>query len=85
MSNFEKLENLFIFNNQITDISPLSDLLYLTKLNLSDNQITDIITLVNNTGIDSGDEIWLGNNPLSDTSINTHIPQLQARNVTVNY
>jgi len=27
----------------------------------------------------------LWNNPLSDTSINTYIPQLQARGVTVYY
>jgi len=29
-------------------------------------------------------ELWLKGNPLSDMSINTYIPQLEARGVTVN-
>lgn len=62
---------------------PLLNLVNLIKLNLHDNDIVDIETLVNNSGINSGDEIWLESNPLSDTSINTYIPQLEARGVTV--
>jgi len=31
-----------------------------------------------------GDEIWLENNLLSDTSMNTYIPQLEARGVVIN-
>jgi len=46
---------------------------------------------VDNSGINSGDRVYLydsifdhyGGNPLSTTSCNTYIPQLQSRGVTV--
>jgi len=54
-------------------------------LDLDYNEISDIDPLVENTGIDSGDEVDLLDNPLSSTSIDTYIPALQARGVTVYY
>ena len=50
---------------------------------MTKNQVNDINTLIQNTGIDTGDRVWLSDNPLSETSINTYIPQLEARGVTV--
>ena len=38
-----------------------------------------------NTGLGSGDTVDLKSNPLSSTSINTHIPALQRRGVTVEF
>ena len=38
-----------------------------------------------NTGLGSGDTVDLRSNPLSSTSINTHIPALQSRGVTVEF
>jgi hypothetical protein len=38
---------------------------------------------VNNTGIGSGDALFLNDNPLNTSSINTCIPMLQARGVTI--
>jgi len=39
--------------------------------------------LVNNPGLLQGDEVYLSNNPLSATSVNTYMPQLRARGVIV--
>ena len=41
--------------------------------------------MVANTGLGIRDEVYLGNNPLSSISINTHIPALESRGVTVHY
>jgi len=41
--------------------------------------------LVNNPGLSQGDEVYLSGNPLSSASINTYIPQLEARGVIVEY
>ncbi|UCH19966.1 MAG: leucine-rich repeat domain-containing protein [Deltaproteobacteria bacterium] len=70
-------------NNQISDISPLSYLPNLVSLSLEKNQIIDIYPLVNNSGINSGDWVWLNDNPLSSTSCNDYIPELMERGVTV--
>ena len=69
----------FIFCSKYKSIS----LNNLSILFIDNNSIVDISPLVNNAGIDTGDDVWLANNPLSDTSINTYIPQLEARGVTV--
>jgi len=70
-------------DNQISDITPLDGLTLLTSLNLDDNQVSDIEPLVNNTGMESGDTVYLRGNPLSSTSMYTWIPALQGRGVTV--
>ena len=85
LSGLTSLTSLSLGNNSITDISPLSGLTSLTSLRLSNNSITDILPLVENTGLRSGDRVDLRNNPLSNTSIDTHIPALQGRGVTVQF
>ncbi|MDH4299207.1 MAG: leucine-rich repeat domain-containing protein [Dehalococcoidia bacterium] len=79
------LTDLDFWHNQISDISPLANLTSLTYLYLPRNQISDILPLVNNPGLSQGDEVYLSSNPLSSTSMNTYIPQLQARGVTVHW
>jgi len=49
------------------------------------NQISDIFPLVQNQGINSGDTINLGGNPLSDLSIDTYIPELKNRGANVSF
>ena len=83
LSGLTNLTGLGLSINSITDISPLSGLTNLTWLSLNDNSISDISPLVANTGLGSGDEVSLVNNPLSSTSLNTHIPALESRGVTV--
>jgi hypothetical protein len=57
----------------------------LTWINLYNNAIFDLSPLVKNTGLGSGDVVEVRNNPLSATSINTHIPVLQSRGVDVRF
>ena len=83
--NLTGLLNLYLDSNQISDISPLANLTSLVYINFNDNQISDISPLVENEGLSEGDEVRLYENPLSSASINTYIPQLEARGVTVVY
>ena len=84
LSGMTNLTWLTLSKNSIVDLSPLSGLTSLIALVLSDNLITDISPLVTNTGLGSGDEVDVRNNPLSATSI-THIPALRSRGVTVGW
>lgn len=79
------LQRLDLPSDGITDITALSALTELNYLNLSSNQITDISALVSNTGLGSGDQVWLDSNPLSDHAQSVDIPALRARGVTVNF
>ena len=85
LSGLTNLTLLYLDNNQIININLLSALINLKELGLADNQIVDIFPLTQNSGIDNGDSVYLTNNPLSDTSINTYIPQLEALGVIVHY
>jgi len=68
-----------LHNNQITDIFPISGLTNLTNLSLYNNQISDIYPLVENTGLGSGDDLYLNPNPFSQEALNVHIPILESR------
>ena len=70
-------------NNNISDLSPLSGLTNLTTLNLDNNNISDLSPLVSNTGLGAGVLVDVEGNPINAASINTHIPALQQRGVTV--
>ena len=85
ISGLTSLEYLNLHINLISDISTLSNLTNLTDLYLSRNNVSDLSPLVANMGLGEGDEIDLKNNPLSATSINTHILALQGRGVDVRF
>ena len=85
LSDLTSLEYLNLHINLISNISALSGLTNLTNLYLSRNNISDLSPLVANMGLVSGDEVDVRNNPLSDTSLNTHIPALQGRGVDVRF
>ena len=80
-----QLTRLALEGNNISDISALAGLTNLTWLRLGHNHISDLSPLVANTGLGSGDQILLNNNPLSYLSIKTHIPTLQSRGVTFEF
>ena len=84
-ANLTGLTSLRLDSNQISDISSLANLTTLTSLRLDSNQISDVSPLVSNPGLGEGDKVGLDDNPLSDTSLYTYIPQLQAGGVTVSY
>ncbi|MGB5926057.1 MAG: leucine-rich repeat domain-containing protein [Dehalococcoidia bacterium] len=85
LASLTNLTELGLEWNQISDISSLANLTNLTQVWLRANQISDIEPLVNNPGLSEGDTVYLTANPLSHTSINTYIPQLEARGVIVSY
>jgi len=85
LQNLTSLNGLYLAINQISDISPLQNLTSLVWLELAGNQISDISPLVANTGLDTGDEVYLYANPLSPESLYIHIPDLQDRDVIVYY
>ena len=83
VSGLTNLTTLLLPNNSILDISPVSGLTNLTWLGLGTNNVSDISPLVTNTGLGEGDRVDLADNPLNSASINTHIPVLEGRGVTV--
>ena len=83
LSELTSLEWLGLHRNSISDVSALSGLTSLKTLDLNYNSVVDLAPLVANMGLDTGDVINVNNNPLSDTSINTHIPALQDRGINV--
>ena len=85
LSSLTNLTWLRVHYNNITDISSLQYLTNLHWLDISGNQIANISPLVSNSGLSTGDTIYMQVNPLSTESINTYIPQLQSRGVTVIY
>lgn len=77
------LIELDLHENSISDLSPLSGLTNLKWLWLEDNSISDISALVTNAGLGDDDIVGLRRNTLNYPSINTYIPALQARGVSV--
>ncbi|MCY3680881.1 MAG: leucine-rich repeat domain-containing protein, partial [Gemmatimonadetes bacterium] len=74
LSNLTSLIELDLSYNSISSVAPLSNLTRLEWLGLDNNSISDLAPLVANAGLGEGDWIEVSNNPLSATSINTHIP-----------
>ena len=85
LSGLTNLKRLHLYDNVISNISPLTGLTHLEFLRIDTNLISDLAPLVANTGLGSGDVVNVKDNPLSDTSLNTHIPALQGRGVAVQF
>lgn len=85
IASLTQLKALALDDNSITDLSPIASLTQLEFIILDNNTIEDLSPLVANTGLGDGDVISLINNPLSEPAINTHIPTLQARGITVEF
>ena len=88
ISSLAGLINLTLLNlnrNNISDISAVAELTKLTRLYLDRNSISDLSALVANAGLGSRDTVNVKGNPLSAVSIDTHIPALQGREVTVEF
>ena len=75
------LTNLSLFNNQISDIKPLSNLTNLTNLSLSFNQISDIKPLSNLTNLTS---LYLLSNQISDIKTLSNLTNLTNLNLFSN-
>ena len=79
------LKVLILSGNNIGDISALRGLVKLEAVYLGWNRIADISPLVSNTELKDGDSVDVRENPLSYTSINTHIPMLRSRDAAVEF
>ena len=82
LSDLTNLTSLGLDGNNLTDISALSGLTKLEYLQLGFNNISDISAF---SGLTNLTELGLKGIPLSVSSINDHIPALQARGVTVRF
>ena len=85
VAGLTRLTYLNLSGTDITDLSFLSGLTNLKTLRLEYNSISDLSPLVANTGLGSGDTVYVQENRLSYQSIHTHIPTLQSRGVTVEF
>ena len=85
LSGLTNLEDLYLSNNSISNLSPVSGLTNLEDLHIRNNSVSDLSPLVSNTGLGSGDLVDVRDNPLSATSLNTHVPTLQGRGITLRY
>ena len=79
----ERLSLVFLGSNRVADLTPLENLPALRGIDMSDNQIVDVSPLVSNIALDEGSWVNLDTNPLSEDSLNLHIPELLARGVDV--
>ena len=88
LSDLTELTVLNLSNNNISDISALSDLTQLTGLNLYNNAILDVSPLTGLTklkGLAYRQGLDLRRNPLSYTSIDAYIPNMQVKGVEVEF
>ena len=85
LAGLTNLTELDLNSNGVSDISALAGLTNLTLLGVSGNRVSDLSPLVANTGLGHGDHVYLPRNPLSYTSLYTHIPALRSRGVTVHF
>ncbi|MFC1947529.1 leucine-rich repeat domain-containing protein, partial [Chloroflexota bacterium] len=88
LASLKNLGQAILAFNKITDISPLSELDNLSYIHLQDNQINDIYPLTTKEYLIEVCEtklINLQSNPLSENSINTYIPQLKSRGISIIY
>ena len=85
LSGLTNLNTLRLDSNSINDISGLSSLTGLNSLDLESNSISDLSPFVRNQDWGRSTGLNLKDNPLSSTSINVHIPALQARGAAVSW
>ena len=78
-----ELTLLFLGANLVSDLAPLAGLGKLAGIDLADNLVSDLTPLLDNPDIDAGDWITLTRNPLSEESLNVHVPELRERGVHV--
>ena len=71
----------------LTDVAFVAELTMLEELDLTDNEITDLGPLVDNAGIDEGDRVYLGGNPIDqdDPQVAADIQTLLDRGVDLDY
>ena len=77
------LVNVYLGSNLVSDVVPLATLPELEGLDLGNNLVSDIGPLAESRNLGRGDWITLSGNPLSEESLNVHVPALRDRGVHV--
>ena len=88
LAELRQLKHLELPWNNISDVSALAELRQLKHLELTGNNISDVSPLekLNLTGTRGNHPgLYLRRNPLSEASINTHIPAMQARGIEIEF
>ena len=86
LSGLNSVSRLDLGGNMISDLSSLSGMTSIKELDLMSNgRLEDIAPLVANRGLGNGDFVDLRVNFLSETSRETHIPNLLERGVEVSF
>ena len=88
LAELKQLKHLELPWNNISDVSALAELRQLKHLELTGNNISDVSPLerLNLTGTRGNHPgLYLRRNPLSEASINTHIPAMQARGIEIEF
>ncbi|MDE2736056.1 MAG: leucine-rich repeat domain-containing protein [Gemmatimonadota bacterium] len=80
--NLTRLGQLEFPDNQVSDLMPLANLSNLRNINLDWNNVSDISPLI---ALPHLFELNARGNPLSEASINEHIPVLKRRNVILSF
>lgn len=84
--DFQYLEKLFLTDNEdLVNISATQSLPSLKTLYINDCAVTDLSALVNNPNFAEGCILNASNCPLSEIAIESQIPTLRDRGVTVTY
>ena len=87
LAQLTQLNSLNLENNNIFDVSPLAKLTQLNSLVLQSNNISDVSPLVGLINLKQPGYLYsalsLSSNPLNYTSINIHIPDMQAKGINV--
>ena len=73
-ADLEKVKNLYLRNNQLTDVTALKELTQLTYLNLERNQLTDVTALKELTQLT---KLYLDDNRLTDITALKELTQLK--------
>jgi Leucine-rich repeat (LRR) protein len=84
LANMTKLEELTIDNNGITDIAPLANLTKLSRLSLTGNPFTSLTPLVANSGMGTGDVVYMFASGVTCVNDKANITTLVNRGVTLN-
>lgn len=77
------IRHLALDNNQIVFVNPLYNMTGLDRIRLFNNLIEDLLPLAYNSGLGTGDTLWLAGNPLSAATTDSLITVLRDRGVTV--
>ena len=84
LSTLTELGGVALNNNAISDFSPLSGLTRLQRVHSSNCDVSDLSPLVESPGLRGENSLVdLRDNPLSETSLNKHVPVLRERGVRV--